>query len=202
MDKQNDATGVMHYLKKTIDDHKEMVEKLDLNKIEEVASEITGCYKNGGKLIIFGNGGSAADAMAFATEFEGQLSSRDKGRKPLPAITPYNTSALTAMSNDYGYETSFVRFVQANAKRSDVVIGISTSGNSKNVLSAIKSAKELGAKTVGMTGGNGGELGSICDIHFNVPTPSCSIAQEGHLIAYHRICALVIRDLFGYDALV
>ena len=85
MDKQDD---VMHYLKKTIDEHKEMVEKLDLNKIEEAASEITGCYKNGGKLIIFGNGGSAADAMAFATEFEGQLSSRDKGRKPLPAITP------------------------------------------------------------------------------------------------------------------
>lgn len=192
----------MDYLEETMRAHMEMIEKLDLMTIKGIADAISVCYRRGGKLVIFGNGGSAADAMAFATEFEGQLSSRDKGRTPLPALTPYNISALTAMSNDYGYEMSFLRFVQANAKPEDVVIGISTSGNSRNVTAAIEYAKKIGAKTVGMTGGDGGYLGNICDIHFNVPTKSCSLAQEGHLVAYHRICALVIKDLFGYDALL
>ncbi len=191
----------MGYLEEKIDLHKKMVDSLDLHAIEMVANIIIDCYSNGGKLIIFGNGGSAADAMHFAAELEGQLSSLDKNRKPLSAITPFNISALTAISNDYSYETSFTRFVQANAKKGDVVIGISTSGDSKNVLSAINIAKEVGATTVGFTGGNGGQLKDIADMLFIVPVSNVSIVQEGHIIAYHRICALVIKELFGYDAL-
>ncbi len=191
----------MMYLEEKIDLHKKMVDSLDLHAIETIANIIIDCYNNGGKLIIFGNGGSAADAMHFAAEMEGQLSSLDKNRKPLSAITPFNISALTAISNDYSYETSFARFVQANAKKGDVVIGISTSGDSKNVISAIQEAKILGAITVGLTGSDGGHLKNIVDTSFNIPSQSCSIVQEGHIIAYHRICALVIKDLFGYDAL-
>ena len=191
----------MNYLEEKMKLHRDMVEALDLEAIENVSAVIIKCYRNGGKLIIFGNGGSAADAMHFAAEFEGQLSSRDKGRKALPALTPYNISALTAISNDYDYDTSFERFVQANAKAGDVVIGISTSGNSTNVIRAVQSAKEAGAVTVGFTGNDGGKLKSAVDILLNVPASNVSIIQEGHIISYHRVCALVIKDLFGYDAL-
>src|SRR3989338_179721 len=136
----------MSYLEEKIQAHREMVETLDLGTIEKKAAAIVECYKNGGKIIIFGNGGAAAVAMHFAAEFEGQLSSIDKGRRPLSALTPYNISALTAISNDYDYDTSFLRFVQANAQKGDIVIGISTSGNSKNVLAAVKAARAAGAE--------------------------------------------------------
>lgn len=191
----------MNYLEEKIQLHKQMVDSLDLAAIEKVAAVISECYKNGGKLIIFGNGGSAADAIHFAAEFEGQLSSIDKGRKALAALTPFNLSALTAISNDFDYDTSFARFVQANAKKGDVVIGISTSGNSKNVLSAINEAKKLGSVAIGFTGGDGGRLKDIADVLLNIPANNVSIIQEGHIIAYHRVCALVVKELFGYDAL-
>ena len=181
--------------------HNEMVEKIDLKSIEAVADAIVKCYKDGGKLMIFGNGGSAADAMHFAAEFEGQLSSIDKGRRPLSALVPFNISALTAISNDYSYDNSFERFVRANASKGDIVIGISTSGNSRNVIEGVKAAKEIGATVVGFTGNNGGMLKELADILFNVPVSNVSIIQEGHIIAYHRVCALVVKELFGYDAL-
>ncbi len=191
----------MNYLEEKMNLHKKMVDLLDLKSIERVADAISKCYRSDGKLLIFGNGGSAADALHFAAEFEGQLSSVDKNRKALPAITPSNLSALTAISNDYNYDTSFLRFVQANARSSDVVVGISTSGNSKNVINAIKEAKNIGATTVGFTGYDGGQLKDFVDILMNVPASNVSIIQEGHIIAYHRVCALVIKELFGYDAL-
>lgn len=191
----------MNYLEEKMQFHKDMIEQLDLEAMQNVAVAITECYKNDGKLIIFGNGGSAADAMHFAAELEGQLSVADKGRKALSALTPFNLSALTAISNDYSYDASFERFVCANAKKGDVVIGISTSGNSKNVLAAIKAGREIGSITIGFTGNNGGLLKDFVDILFNVPVSNVSIIQEGHIIGYHRICALVIKDLFGYDAL-
>ena len=192
----------MEYLEEKISLHNDMVKLLDLKSMENIASAITTCYKNNGKLIIFGNGGSAADAFHFAAEFEGQLSSVDKNRRPLPALTPSNPSALTAISNDYDYDTCFLRFVQANARPGDIVIGISTSGNSKNVINAIKAAKDVGSLTVGFTGRDGGSLKSYVDLIMNVPVQNVSIIQEGHIIAYHRICALVVKDLFGYDALI
>jgi D-sedoheptulose 7-phosphate isomerase len=191
----------MSFLKEKIDMHRDMVENLDLESMENISKIIVNCYKKGGKLIIFGNGGSAADAMHFAAEFEGQLSSRDKGRKALCALTPFNLSALTAISNDFNYEMSFARFVEANAKKDDVVIGISTSGNSKNVIAAMEMAKKFGATTIGFTGGDGGIIKNIAHAIMNINAKNVSVIQEGHIIAYHRICALVIRDLFGYDAM-
>lgn len=192
----------MDYLEEKMALHKKMVDSIDRKVIEKVSKVIVDCYRNGKKVIIFGNGGSAADAMHFAAELEGQLSSRDKGRKALPALTPFNLSALTAVSNDYNYDESFVRFVKANATRGDVVVGISTSGNSRNVLSAIKAAKETGALTIGLTGNGGGQLGRLADVLLDIPASSVCIIQEGHVIAYHRICALVVKELFGYDAMV
>src|SRR3989344_5400713 len=177
----------MTYLEEKMALHNEMVEKIDLKSIEAVADAIVKCYKDGGKLMIFGNGGSAADAMHFAAEFEGQLSSIDKGRKALSALTPFNISALTAISNDFDYGTSFARFVEANAKKGDVVIGISTSGNSKNVVNALHEAKKLGAVTVGFTGNNGGQVKDVVDILLNVPVSNVSVIQEGHLVSYHRV---------------
>ena len=191
----------MTYLEEKMALHNEMVEKIDLKSIEAVADAIVKCYKDGGKLMIFGNGGSAADAMHFAAEFEGQLSSIDKGRRPLSALVPFNISALTAISNDYSYDNSFERFVRANASKGDIVIGISTSGNSRNVIEGVKAAKEIGATVVGFTGNNGGMLKELADILFNVPVSNVSIIQEGHIIAYNRVCALVVKELFGYDAL-
>lgn len=192
----------MSYLNDKIDMHREMLDALDLGAIGKAAEIIATAYKRGGKLLIFGNGGSAADAMHFAAEFEGQLSSRDKGRRALSALTPANLSALTAISNDFSYDDSFSRFVEANARQGDIVVGISTSGNSRNVISAINAAKRAGATTVALTGGDGGQLGKMADAIVNVPAHNVSIIQEGHVIIYHRICALVIKDLFGYDAMV
>lgn len=192
----------MSYLEDKIQLHKHMIDSLDLGAMEKVAEAIITCYRNNGKLIIFGNGGSAADAMHFAAEFEGQLSSRDKGRKALSALTPFNISALTAISNDFDYDTSFARFVQANAKSGDVVIGISTSGNSKNVINALQQGKLIGATTIGFTGHDGGGMKNMVDILLNIPASNVSVIQEGHIVSYHRVCALVIKDLFGYDALM
>jgi D-sedoheptulose 7-phosphate isomerase len=191
----------MSYLKEKIAMHSKMVESLDLAAIENCAKVIADCYRKGNKLIIFGNGGSAADAMHFAAEFEGQLSSRDKGRKALCALTPFNLSALTAISNDFNYDMSFARFVEANAAKGDVVIGISTSGNSKNVIAAVEEAKKRGAVTMGLTGNDGGALKGLADVTMNVAAKNVSVIQEGHVMIYHRICALVIMELFGYDAM-
>lgn len=191
----------MDYLEEKIRLHKEMVDSIDRKAIEKASKTISDCYRSGKKVIIFGNGGSAADAMHFAAELEGQLSSADKGRKALSALTPFNISALTAVSNDYNYDESFARFVRANAVRGDVVIGISTSGNSRNVLSAIGAAKEMNAITVGLTGNGGGQLARLVDVLLDIPASNVCIIQEGHVIAYHRICALVVKELFGYDAL-
>jgi D-sedoheptulose 7-phosphate isomerase len=173
-----------------------MVEQLDLSVIEKIADVMASAFREKKKAIIFGNGGSAADAMHFAAELEGQLSSVDKGRKPLRVITPCNLSAITAIANDFGYEQSFARFVQANTDAGDVVIGISTSGNSPNLLLAMEAAKSLKGVTVGLTGGTGGKLQPMVDHCLVVPAQNVSIIQEGHLIAYHRICALLIRSLF------
>jgi len=191
----------MDYLEEKIRLHKEMVDSIDRKGIEKVSRTISDCYRSGKKVIIFGNGGSAADAMHFAAELEGQLSSLDKGRRALSALTPFNISALTAISNDYNYDESFVRFVRANAAKGDVVIGISTSGNSRNVLSAVKAAREIGAITVGLTGNGGGQLAGLVDVLLDIPASNVCIIQEGHVIAYHRICAIVVKELFGYDAM-
>ncbi|KAA8923104.1 D-sedoheptulose 7-phosphate isomerase [Thermoplasma sp.] len=162
---------------------------LDTKKITNIAEEITGALMSGNKLIVFGNGGSAADAQHFVAELTGHFM---KERKPLAAIAlTTNTSSLTAISNDYSYDVVFSRQVEALARPGDIVVGISTSGNSKNVIEGIKAAKALGCHTIAFTGKSGGQVKNVADETLNVDSDLTSIVQEAHITAIHMICAMI-----------
>lgn len=165
-----------------------------LNKIIEAVNIITTSYKQGGKVYFCGNGGSAADCQHLAAELSGRFY---YDREPLYAEALHvNTSYLTAVANDYSYDMIYQRMVQAAGQEGDVLIGISTSGNSKNVVLAMKKAKELGMKTIGLTGENGGEMKNISDILLNVPSSDTPRIQEAHIMLGHIICELVEREMF------
>jgi D-sedoheptulose 7-phosphate isomerase len=168
---------------------------LDAEVIVNIADAMIDAYKKGGKVILFGNGGSAADAQHIAAELVGKYKMK---RDPLPALAlSTNTSILTACANDYGYETVFAKQVQALVEENDVVIGISTSGTSPNVLEGIKAAKDKGALTVGFTGEKGSELGDMVNLCLNVPSKDTPRIQEAHITAGHIVCFLVERAIFG-----
>ncbi len=182
-------------VKKKLKESADVKLKLDPKVIVQIARAMIDAYKNGKKVVLFGNGGSAADAQHIAAELVGKYK---LVRDPLPALAlSTNTSVLTACGNDYGYETVFQKQVQALVVEGDVVVGISTSGTSKNVLRAIKSAKEKGATTVGFTGEGKEGLGEIVDIWLSVPTSDTPRVQESHITAGHIICFLVEDALFG-----
>lgn len=167
---------------------------LELEKIEKVSSAIVGAIKKGRKVILFGNGGSAADAQHIACELAGRFK---KERRGLPAISlTTNTSALTAIANDYSYDEVFSRQVDGIVNKGDVVIGISTSGNSVNIIRGVKAAREKGALTVGLTGATGGKLDRIVDICIKVPSNDTPRIQEAHITIGHIICQLVEEGLF------
>lgn len=169
--------------------------QLDTSVIKEIAEAIINAYKNKKKVVLFGNGGSAADAQHIAAELVGKYKLI---RDPLPALAlSTNTSILTACGNDYGYETVFSKQVQAMVEKDDIVIGISTSGTSPNVLSAISAAKEKGAKTVGFTGADKTGLGEAVDICLAVTSNDTPRIQEAHITCGHIICYLVENELFG-----
>jgi D-sedoheptulose 7-phosphate isomerase len=182
-------------VKKKLQESADVKLALDRRVIVQIANAITDAYKNGKKVVLFGNGGSAADAQHIAAELVGKYK---LVRKPLFAMAlSTNTSILTACGNDYGYDTVFLKQVQAAVKEGDIVIGISTSGTSKNVLEAIKAAKEQGAVTVGFTGEGKAGLGEIVDIWLPVPSSDTPRIQESHITAGHIICFLVEDALFG-----
>ena len=162
------------------------------SEIKMAIEIITKCYKNGNKVIIFGNGGSAADAQHMAAEFIGRYLLE---RKSLPAIAlTTDTSIITALGNDYGFENTFSRQCESMVSKGDVIIAISTSGNSKNVLNGIKTAKKCGAIIIGLTGQNGISLQEMVDVLLIVPSKSTPRIQEGHRIIIHTICELVERE--------
>lgn len=168
-----------------------------LGKIEEMVDLILAAYRNGGKVIFCGNGGSAADAQHLAAELVGRFKLE---RRALPAIAlNTNTSILTALGNDYGYETVFSRQVEALANKNDIVIGLSTSGNSPNIIKAIEAAKARGAKTIGLTGGKGGSLAKMTDLAIVVPSDNTPRIQEAHITIGHIVCELVERELAGAE---
>ena len=157
--------------------------------IVKIVNLIVDSIKNGGKVIIFGNGGSAADSQHIAAELVGRFK---KERAALPAIAlTTNTSSITAIGNDYGYNLTFARQLEAIAKKPDVAIGISTSGNAENVNQAIIKAKSLGLVTVGLTGRGGGKLGKNADIALKAPSDNTPRIQEIHIAVGHIICELV-----------
>lgn len=170
------------------------IEVLGLTKnialdIEKAAVKIKESIKKGGKLVIFGNGGSAADAQHIAAELTGRFR---KERESLPALAlTANTSVLTSLSNDYGFKEVFSRQVSSLVNKDDAVIAISTSGNSENVVEGIKKAKEKGAYVVGFTGINGGKMEPIVDLCVKVPSAVTSHIQEGHIVIGHILCMLI-----------
>jgi D-sedoheptulose 7-phosphate isomerase len=156
---------------------------------ERLASEIIKALRAGKKLVTFGNGGSAADAQHFAAELIGRF---EKERPGLPAIAlTTDTSALTALANDYGYDAVFARQVQALVGPGDVVVGISTSGNSASVLKGVEAARKLKAWTAGMTGASGGKLKAAVDCCLTAPSDRTAHIQECHIALIHAICACV-----------
>ena len=157
--------------------------------IEKAAAAIVNAISSGGKLLVCGNGGSAADSQHIVAELVGRFK---KERKPMAAVAlTTNTSIITAIANDYGYDVVFERQVIALGGPKDVLLGISTSGNSKSVNRAVQAARSIGMKTIGLTGGSGGELGKIVDIPIVVPSKDTPRIQESHLMIGHILCELV-----------
>ena len=160
-----------------------------------IAERIGASLKSGGKVLLAGNGGSAADAQHIAAEFVGRFVD---DRKPLAAIAlTTDTSALTSIGNDYGFEKVFERQVRALGRKGDVFIGISTSGRSPNLISALQAARELGLTTVGFTRDAQTPMHELCDLTLAVPAEETALIQQIHITAAHAICHLVEREMFG-----
>ena len=159
------------------------------HSVEVAAKLCLDCLKNGNKILLFGNGGSAADAQHIAAELVGRYKTERKGLAAIALTT--DTSALTAIGNDYGYDRVFDRQVEALANTGDVAIGISTGGSSANVASALKLAKDLDCKTIGFSGRGGGEMNELCDINIVVPAQDTARIQEMHIVIGHTICHLI-----------
>lgn len=175
-------------------EHQEVMSKLAalLPQISAVADAMRACIARGGKILLMGNGGSAADSQHIAAEIVGRFK---KERRGLPAIAlTTDTSILTSVGNDYGYEYIFSRQIEALCSPQDLVIGLTTSGNSPNVVRAIEMAKAIGAVTVGMTGGSGGKLAALCDYNLIMPSADTPRIQEAHIFIGHSLCDLLEAD--------
>lgn len=188
----------VNYIKAYLDDSiavKKLLQESDsvLSQISLVADLIISAYKNGNKVILAGNGGSAADSQHIAAEFVSRFFF-DRPGLPAIAITT-DTSMLTAIGNDYGFDKLFVRQLQAQSKPGDVFIGISTSGNSVNIINAMELAKELGVTSVALCG-EAGKLKDLVDYSINVPSKITPYIQECHICIGHMICAIVERAIF------
>lgn len=163
--------------------------------LEEVIQIITNTFQNGGAVYFCGNGGSAADAQHLAAEFSGRFY---KDRKALPSEALHcNTSYLTAVANDYSYDVIYSRLIEGIARKGDVLIGLSTSGNSGNILKAFEMANSMGVITIGMTGAGGGRMKAISNYLIEVPSNTTPRIQESHILIGHIICELVEKNIFG-----
>lgn len=160
---------------------------------EKIAEELSEVFTNGNKVLICGNGGSNCDALHFAEEFTGRFR---KERRALPAIAISDSSHITCVGNDYGFDYIFSKGVEAYGKEGDMFIGISTSGNSGNVIKAVEKAKELGMKTVALLGKDGGKLKGMCDYEFIIPGETSDRIQEIHMMILHIIIEGVERIMF------
>ncbi|MBL6657027.1 MAG: D-sedoheptulose 7-phosphate isomerase [Flavobacteriales bacterium] len=164
-------------------------------QIIDISSLIQKSFENGCKLLLCGNGGSAADAQHLAAEFSGRYYI---DREPLHAEALHtDTSFMTAVANDYSFDNVYSRLVKGIGKKGDILIGLSTSGNSQNIVNALKQARESGLTTIGFTGENGGIINQYCDVLVKVPSSDTPRIQESHLMIGHAICELVEKNLFS-----
>ncbi len=187
----------MNEITTIIEDKKELLNRLVetkyLEKVENVANVISSELSNNRKLIIAGNGGSAADAQHFAAEMIGRFL---KERNPIPAISLcVDPSVMTSISNDYGFDSCFERQINGLGNKGDIFVAISTSGNSINLLKAVKAAKERGMHTVALTGGTGGELANFCEYALIVPSNVTPRIQETHIFTVHFLCEMIENKL-------
>lgn len=165
-----------------------------LGTVQAVIDKMTQTYKNDGKVLFCGNGGSAADAQHLAAELSGKFYI---DRDPLEAEACHvNTSFLTAVANDYGYSNAYKRYVKSTGKKGDVLVGLSTSGNSENIIEAFKIAREIGMSTVAFTGRSGGKMKELTDYLINIPSDDTPRIQEAHILIGHIICEFVEKNLF------
>jgi len=166
-----------------------------VSRIEQAVEMVTECFRTGNKVFFCGNGGSAADAQHLAAEFSGRFYI-DRGVLPAEALH-CNTSYLTAVANDYSFDIIYARLISGIAKKGDIVIGLSTSGNSKNVVQAFEKARELGVYTIGFTGESGGVMKELSNILLNVPSSDTPRIQESHILIGHIICEFVESAIFS-----
>ena len=172
---------------------KEELMRISIGQIIQITNCVIDCLRRGGKIILFGNGGSAADSQHLAAEFVGRF---QKNRRALSAIAlTTDTSILTSLANDYGYEVIFAKQIEALGNKGDVAIGISTSGKAKNVILGIKQAKEKNLETIALAGGDGGVLAKVADISLVVPSKITARIQEAHITIGHIICKLAEEAL-------
>jgi len=183
-------------IKNTIETKKKILkDKNTLLIIEKVAEEIVEAFKNDKKVLLCGNGGSAADAQHIAAELSGKFY---LDREPLFAEALHtNISFLTAVANDYSYDEVFARAVRAMGREGDILIGISTSGNSLNVIKAIKMANKMKITSIGLSGKTGGKMRNLCKYLIKVPSTDTPRIQESHILIGHIICEIVEKDIFG-----
>jgi D-sedoheptulose 7-phosphate isomerase len=175
-------------LERSVEIHNRFLET-SLPALTKAADALIAAYRSGHKALFFGNGGSAADAQHLAAEFLGRYL---RERAPMPALAlNTNTSAVTAIGNDYGYSQTFARQLRAMGSRGDVAVGISTSGNSPNVIEALVCARELGLFTIALTGASGGQMAKLVDVLINVPSDETPRIQECHILAGHALCDAV-----------
>jgi len=187
---------IIRRIEESVDIKKKILnDQQQISLIENSAQMIIDTLRDGGKVLTCGNGGSAADAQHIAAELQGKFYMQ-RGSLSAIALTT-NTSAITAISNDYGFSEAFVRQLQGVGSSGDILIGISTSGNSLNVIRAFEEARRIGLKRIAFTGETGGQLGSLSDICINVPSKDTPRIQEAHILIGHIICELVELELFG-----
>tara|TARA_B100000900_G_scaffold93650_1_gene76867 strand:- start:9344 stop:9925 length:582 start_codon:yes stop_codon:yes gene_type:complete len=175
--------------------HTRLLEGYDLqSSIKEIVLVSVEAFKNGNKLLLCGNGGSAADAQHIAAELSGRFY---KDRPPLHAeALNVNTSFLTAVANDFGYDQTLARMLEACGKKKDILIAISTSGNSNNIIEVLRKARSLDIVTIGFSGQEGGGMQSLCDIMINAPSNNTARIQEIHILCGHIICQLIEEEIF------
>ncbi|MFN0174932.1 MAG: D-sedoheptulose 7-phosphate isomerase [Saprospiraceae bacterium] len=172
-------------------------DEMFLQKIEHAAQLLANTFRESGKALFCGNGGSAADAQHIAAELSGRFYA---DRAPLYAEALHvNSSYVTAVANDYGYDAVFARMVQAAGRPGDVLVALSTSGNSSNILKAIEAAKEKGMRIIGFTGESGGKMAAFCDVLLDVPSADTPRIQEAHILLGHILCQWVEEAIFGND---
>lgn len=185
-------------IRESVEAKQKLLGDVHVRFVLDCAELLSASLRDGGKVILCGNGGSSADATHLAAELLGRFK---YDRDPLPAFSlTDNTASITAIANDVGYERAFSRQVRGLGVEGDVLIALSTSGTSPNVVDAVEVARSIGMRTVGMTGAGGGRLPELCDLCLRVPSDDTARIQEGYMLAAHTVCELVERTLFPAEA--